>query len=200
MSQHGNHADVGQGGAKLPWLTSVLVGLAALSFLLAGPAPEFWVFDRAAIDQGEWWRLLSAHWVHSDAAHLAWNLGAFAILGGLLEHSSRRGLLIGLLLGTLAVDLGVWFLLPGLDYYCGLSGVLNTLLVPVLYAAWRRTRHPVVSVTAFVAAIKLIVELGTQQAVLTHAAWPSVPEAHLAGAIAGVLAVAAGVSLRQVAE
>lgn len=189
MSMTGPCATVSRGGLQLPWLTLSLSGLAVMWFIAAGPAPADWVFDRNAILDGEWWRLLSGHWVHSDTAHLAWNIGALIVLGWLIERTSRRLLLIALLAGMATVSLGVWLLLPGLDYYCGLSGVLNTLLLVALHRLWGETRHPIVSVTAILAVIKLIVELSSHQAVLTHTAWPSVPEAHLAGVLAGAVLV-----------
>ena len=70
-----------QGSGRLPWLTLLLSGLVAALYLLLGPAPPRLVFDHARVAQGEVWRLLSGHLVHSDAAHLAWNLAAFVILG-----------------------------------------------------------------------------------------------------------------------
>jgi membrane associated rhomboid family serine protease len=72
-------------GFALPWRTLLLAAGAAAVYLVFGAAPGDWVYDRAAIGQGEWWRLLSAHWVHSDSSHAAWDIAMLLILGALFE-------------------------------------------------------------------------------------------------------------------
>ena len=57
------------GGGRLPWRSLLFVTLAILGYLIPGGAPEFWVFDRVAIAQGEIWRLVTGHWGHSDLKH-----------------------------------------------------------------------------------------------------------------------------------
>jgi len=46
------------GGFTLPWRALLLTSIATAAYLLLGPAPESWVWDRTAITGGEWWRLL----------------------------------------------------------------------------------------------------------------------------------------------
>lgn len=170
----------------LPWLTLCLAGFTAWLFAAAGPAAPAWVFDRGAIAAGEGWRLVSAHWVHSDTAHLGWNLVALLILGGIVEYFDRRVLLGALLTGTLAVDAAIWALLPGMSHYCGLSGVLNTLLIGAVATIWRHSRSPLPLVVGVLALVKILVEGTAGHALLTDTAWDSVPHAHLAGWIAGL--------------
>ena len=178
---------------KLPWLTLFLgLGVGAL-FLISGPAPEAWLYDRAAIANGELWRLVTGHLVHSDAAHLAWNLGAFVILGALAE--TRLGLrplpLLGLLLGAAtAIDLWLWWLEPGMLRYCGLSGLLNGLLAAAAIGLWRRTGSPVFLLLLIGDLAKIGLEAGLGGALLPTSglAWGAVPGAHLAGLAAGMAA------------
>lgn len=120
-----------------PWLTIALAGSAAALYAALGPAPEAWVYDRAAIADGEWWRLFSGHWLHGDGGHLGWNLVALLLLSGLVESRGRWLLLACLLLGSLVVDAVLGLAMPDLAYYCGLSGVLNALLLPALAGLWR---------------------------------------------------------------
>lgn len=175
---------------RIPWLTLTLAGLTVALFAALGPAPVDWVFDRAAIADGEWWRLLSGHWVHSDGAHLGWNLAALILLGALIETDRRRLLLAGLFGGSLAVDIAVWTLLPDMSHYCGLSGVLNTLLLLALGTLHGRSSSALlISVAAF-SLLKIVVELFAGHALLTDTAWTSVPLAHLAGWTLGVMIVA----------
>jgi rhomboid family GlyGly-CTERM serine protease len=171
----------------LPWLSVTLAGLVVALYAAFGPAPEAWVYDRAAIAGGEWWRLISGHWVHSDRAHLVWNLAGLLALGWIVEMRGRRGLLTGLLVGTLGVDLVLWLGLPGLAAYCGLSGVLNSLLPLALAGLWQRATAPALVATGALSLLKITSEISAGQALFTHTAWASVPEAHLAGWLAGLI-------------
>ncbi len=178
------------GGLSLPWCTLLLTTLALAGYLILGAAPEAWVFDRVAISQGEFWRLVTGHWVHSDLDHAVWDIGALAVMGALLEPRLQRELLLALAIGTLGVDLWLWWGDPALQYYCGLSGILNSLLAVGLVQLWRDLRHPLVWLTGLGAIGKIILEITGGQALLTQTAWPSVPEVHAVGFLCGlVLAV-----------
>jgi len=185
----------GQDSLPAPWWSLSLVGAAALAWLIFGAAPEGWVFDRAAIAQGEWWRLLSAHLVHGDPVHAAWDIAALLLLGLLFEPRLQWRLPLVLLGGVVAVDAWLWWGEPGLLYYCGLSGILNSLMVFGLLQWWRDERHPLLGVVAAAAGLKIILEINAGQALLTQTAWPSVPAAHAAGYACGL--VLASVTLRK---
>jgi hypothetical protein len=64
---------------SLPWRSILLIAAAVTAYGFAGPAPGDWVFDRLAIEQGEWWRLITGHWVHSGPEHAAWNIAALGL-------------------------------------------------------------------------------------------------------------------------
>ncbi len=174
------------GGLALPGLTLALALLALALYLGGGAAPPSWVFDRAAIAQGEGWRLITGHLVHSDPEHLFWNLAALLLIGWQLERRDPALFAWGLVAGTTAVDAWLWLGLPGLQRYCGLSGVLNSLMLILLVSLRRETRGPWVMLIAILSAGKLVAELASGQAMLTHTAWPSVPSAHLAGLCGGM--------------
>jgi rhomboid family GlyGly-CTERM serine protease len=154
---------------------------------LAGPASELLVLDRQAIVDGELWRLITGHWVHSDGEHLAWNVAGLLVLGWLFEPLLRTRLLAVLLAGTVGVDLAVWYALPDLERYCGLSGLLNTLLAAGLCLMWKTTRAPLVILTGAGAVVKIAVETLSATALFTHSTWPSVPPIHAIGFAAGIL-------------
>ena len=170
----------------LPWLSVTLAGLVAVLYAAFGPAPEVLVYDRAAIGSGDWWRLISGHWVHSDPAHLGWNLAGLLLLGSIVEMHGRHRLVAGLLVGVLGVDLMLWLGLPELAAYCGLSGVLNSLLLLALAGLWKSATAPVLLATGILSLLKIWSEISAGQALFTQTAWASVPEAHLAGWLAGL--------------
>lgn len=166
---------------------------AIAAYLVFGAAPEAWVFDRLAIAQGDWWRLITGHWVHSDLTHATWDITALVLLGALFETRLRWRLPLVLLLTSVGVDVWLWWGDPALLYYCGLSGILNGLLIVGLLHLWRDTRHPVVLLTGVGALLKIVVEINTGQSLLTQTAWPSVPDVHAAGFLSGLI-LAAGIS------
>lgn len=176
---------VRHGGSKLPWRTLLLTTIAATAYLTLGPTPDNWIFDRVAITQGEWWRLLSAHWVHGDDSHARWDIGALLLLGILFESKLRGRLLLALLAATAAVDAWLWWGEPALNFYCGLSGILNGLMILGLLQLWRELRHPVILLIAIGAGLKILVEMNFGQAVFTRTVWPSLPQAHAAGFACG---------------
>lgn len=93
----------------------------------------------AALAAGEAWRLVSAHLVHLDAAHLLPNLVGLLALGLPLERRvGPRALLALLAVAGALVSLGV-VLDPAVALYCGLSGALNALFAALCVLASRRT-------------------------------------------------------------
>ena len=179
------------GSYTLPWRTLLLSLLATLAYLLLGPAPEAWVVSREAVSQGEWWTLVSGHWLHSDNQHALWNISALFILGSLFEAQLRRRMFTELILASLLMSIWMGIYLPELQAYCGLSGILNTLLVTGTIALWQQYRSPALLVILALALLKNLVELFSQQAIFTHTLWPSVPEAHLVGMAIGTIFVLA---------
>ena len=174
-------------GSTLPWRSILLGAGAVVAYLVLGAAPEAWVFDRVAIAQGEWWRLVTGHWVHSDLTHAGWDIVALLLLGSLFEARLQWRLPLSLLIGTVGVDAWLWWGDPTLRYYCGLSGILNSLLIVGLLQFWRDWRHPLILLTGVGAAVKILVEINVGQALLTQTAWPSVPSVHAAGFLCGLV-------------
>ena len=136
------------------------------------------------------WRLITAHWVHSDLAHAGWDVTALLLLGALFEVRLQWRLPLALLIGTVGVDAWLWWGYPVLRYYCGLSGILNSLLIVGLLQHWRDLRHPLILLTGVGAAVKISVEMYAGQTLLSHTAWPSVPSVpsvHAAGFLCGLV-------------
>jgi rhomboid family GlyGly-CTERM serine protease len=184
-----SESGTGHGSVKLPWRSFIMVTAAVVAYLVLGAAPESYVFDRQAIVQGEWWRLITGHWVHSDLTHASWDIGALLLFGLLFEARLQWRLPMTLLLASVGVDAWLWWGNSALQYYCGLSGVLNSLLIVGLLQMWTDSRHPLILLTAIGAAIKILVEIYFDQSLLIHTAWPSVPTTHAAGFICGLLLV-----------
>ena len=158
-----------------------------------GAAPEasarfdFLVLDR---DEPRWWPWLSAHFRHTDPEHLAWNVVALVCLGGLSETRNRLRFALSLVVGIIAVN--SWFAWSNVElrYYCGLSGVLNTVLLATLYTLRDSIAPRWLLAFAGLVALKLGWEWHSGLALLTHTQWPPAVGAHIAGFGAGLMLVA----------
>jgi len=172
----------------------IALALALVAIALALLAPENSErFDLLVLDRSEvrWWPWLSAHVLHTDREHLGWNVLALLCLGWLAETQGRLRFALSIAIGVVAVD--VWFAWfnVALRYYCGLSGVLNTVLLAALYELRHSVDRGWLVAFAGLVAAKLAWEWHSGVALLTHTQWPPAVGAHIAGFGAGLLLVAA---------
>ena len=132
---------MGRSPTPLHWHALVVaLGIALLGVLYDAVNPGL-EYNRAAISNGELWRLVTGHWVHSNLWHLAGNLSLFvlcAVYFGAWLTPAR--LWLWLLCCTLLISAVFWVRDPGLAYYVGLSGALHGLLVMGLIATWSQCR------------------------------------------------------------
>ncbi|GAB7535860.1 rhombosortase [Burkholderia sp. 3C] len=163
--------------------------VAALALVAVQALPAAWrdalAFDRAALRDGQLWRLVSAHCVHLGWRHAALNLACLAVCAPLVARRHRAG---PVLVGLAALTGGLlWAFAPGVERYVGLSGVIYALavlgLAPLARRGWLGR--------GLLAA--LFVRVGWQLAAGAppgEAVWlggPVAAEGHLAGLAAGLL-------------
>ena len=173
---------------QIPVLTiSLLTALICLHWLVKDKTQLY--FSATDIFQGETWRLVSGHFIHADSQHLLWNCLGLAVLGTLLEHRSRCVLMASLAIGILIVNVMLLTPWSHLNYYCGLSGVLNTLLLVALWIEWRLTRSWSITLIACGSLTKVLVEVYQGTSIVTHISWPPYAWSHVAGLIGGVLVI-----------
>jgi len=92
--------------------------------------------------------------------------------------------------GIAGVDiyLALW---PGAPLvYCGLSGLLNAMLVMIVFHIWLQTGYYPVILIAAADLVKITAEITNGGALISSASWPSVPEAHAFGFAAAVMVCA----------
>lgn len=158
---------------------------------LAEPISSHWLmFNRDAIDDGQLWRLFSAHFVHLSTAHLLGNALGTVLFGYIAGRSLNAGLGIVLLLWCVSVvGGGLYAYADYLQRYVGFSGVLHGLIVVAPFVSPFYSRRMALSFLAVVV-VKVIWE---QSAFYDDMAMAGViggrveTNAHLFGLIAGVL-------------
>ena len=143
-------------------------------------------YERAAILEGQWWRLLGGHLVHLDASHATLNCAGLVLLWCLFARAYRplHWVLI-LLCAVLVIDAGFWWREPQLDWYVGASGVLHGICAAGCVALMRE-KDPVGVVAGVIFAAKLAWE-HWQGPLPFEDSGPVITAAHWYGAIGGTL-------------
>ncbi|WP_040514864.1 rhombosortase [Paraglaciecola polaris] len=112
-------------------LGPILVCVIAIMLFIAEPTSSMWLaYDRSAIEQGEWWRILSGNFLHTNLNHLLLNLAAVALLWTLHGQYYHTGqYLCMLVIFSVGVSIGIYTFDPQLQWYVGLSGILHGAFV-----------------------------------------------------------------------
>ncbi len=169
------------------------LGLAAIALLAAvggEPATAWLRYDREGILNGEIWRALSAHIVHMGWPHLLMNLAGLFLIWALFGRMlSNRAWGAVLLLAAVTITLGLLFFNTHIRWYVGLSGVLHGMFMAgallSIYAGYRAEILLLVFIFAKLAWEQLN---GPLPGSASMAGGNVLVDAHLYGAIAGVLA------------
>lgn len=107
-----------------------LLGLSLGAMLLGQKAAALLRYQRVAILEGEWWRLLTAHLIHGTWGHWAFNaaglLLVWAIFPAHLAHWSALALIAGV---SLLTSLALLILDPTVSWYLGMSALLHGLFM-----------------------------------------------------------------------
>jgi len=145
-------------------------------------------YEREAVLNGEIWRLISGHIVHFDLRHLALNLGGAALMVLLFAANYSWLPWIWILsVSVVAIDIGFLWLEPQLIWYVGVSGVLHGVLAAGAVAWWRtESKWMSAALTAIVVG-KLSWEQW-QGGLHLSGNMPIIVDAHLYGAIGGLVA------------
>ena len=143
-------------------------------------------FDRAAIGAGQWWRLLSAHFVHLDAEHALLNGLGVVLMWALFARDYSPWRWAAIYCGAAAsVSAGLWFLNPELQWYVGASGALHGVMTAGTIAHLRRG-----DLDGWILAIFIVAKLGYEQlsgALPFAGSATTIVDAHLYGAIGGIV-------------
>ena len=188
-------------GRRLPWVTLAVAG-AAIVVHLVPAAGEWLVYDRARVDAGEAWRIVTGSVVHFSTSHLALDVAAVGGAGVLVERRGRMRFALLCLAALAAVGIAVHLLAPGLARYAGLSGVAFAVLATCaldMYAEHGAMRRVGMGLLGILAA-KLAADLLRPTPLLLDgdAGVVAAPVSHVAGIAVGIAVAAAGAMLGRV--
>jgi len=178
---------------RIPLATLLVCGAAGAVFALP-LLQALLIYDRAAIDEGEIWRLITGNLVHFSPSHFLYDVVALFVAGALMEIRGYRHFAILCLVSAAMIGATVYVGSPELSVFGGLSGIV---MAAFTYAclegleetgAWRRL--------CWVALIFLVIKMSIEMALgssfesLAEGESPSfvaVPSTHVAGAVTALI-------------
>ena len=182
------------------WLVPGIVVLVALALMFGGDSGrELLRFDRGGIAAGELWRLLTGHFVHLGVSHTLLNLAGLVLVWVLVGAACTwRQWLLVMVASMTAIDLGLWFGSPQLEWYVGLSGLLHGMLAAGIVAGLS-DRNVEALILAVVVTGKLAWEqfAGPLPGSEATSGGAVIVDAHLYGVIGGTVAAAALIRVRR---
>jgi rhomboid family GlyGly-CTERM serine protease len=178
---------MGLNGARMLLLLSAVVIIALAATGDAGRAALRYQRD-ALLDQHEYWRLFTGHLVHGSWHHTWLNLAGLAVIAGLFHGTYSVKQWCWIMLCSIAcIDLGLLILMPRLQWYVGLSGMLHGLLVAGTVAWWQVEDRRLAALLSAILIGKLSWEQW-QGALPLSGDLNVIVNAHLYGAIGGLIA------------
>jgi rhomboid family GlyGly-CTERM serine protease len=175
------------------WAIPLALGSAGLLVMILGDGvAETLRYQRVAILEGEFWRLLSGHLTHLGWSHLLLNLAGLALIWALVgEYLTFAAWLLLLLSCALFDGIGLLLFNPEVQWYVGLSGVLHGLfLAGSLAGVVSGKRDSLLLVVALIVKLSWEQLAGPLPGSEASAGGPVVVDAHLYGAVAGGITVA----------
>jgi rhomboid family GlyGly-CTERM serine protease len=183
----------------MPLLAPAATGLMSALLELGGePVRLLLRYDREALQSGEIWRLLSAHLVHLGPSHMFMNVAALAVLAVIFAPMLRgRDWLLAAGCSALAIDAGLFFFHPIIEWYVGLSGVLHGLWAAGCVLGLLQRRREAIPLAVLLVG-KLAYEglLGPLPMTSEIAAGSVVTQAHAWGAAGGALSALIPLAIR----
>ncbi|MPZ88349.1 MAG: rhomboid family intramembrane serine protease, partial [Nitriliruptorales bacterium] len=168
------------------WIIVACVGIFVLSMTVPGVTRAGFQANQL-VAQGEWWRLLSAAFLHGSVLHIAFNMYALYLFGPQIERQVGSVPFLSLYLGSALAGGAAYYLAyvlqtGAVNPAVGASGAIFGLFGATLAGAYRgRT-----TAAGRAGLRQLLVLLGINLAlplVVPAIAW----QAHLGGLVAGVL-------------
>lgn len=168
----------------------IVLAFAFIAFTFDGKLSDFLIYNRDLVSQGEYWRLISGHFLHTNGNHFMLNAAAVVLLWALHgQYYNHKNYLIIFLTSAMVCGLGIHYYSLDISLYVGLSGVLHGFFV---WGALMDIKHQ--EKTGYLLLIGVILKIAHEQFYGASADVESFIEssvatdAHMFGAIGGLLA------------
>lgn len=174
------------------WLSPTLICTIALvlacSLLFVFDANSL-DYQRQAIAEGQWWRLITGNFNHTNLWHLVMNMAGLVVIVSLFEQHFSPLKLIGLILIlALLQGLGLYIFYPNTLGYVGLSGILHGIFgYGAVFDIYKGIKMGYWLLVGLIAKIGYEQIFGASHDVSLMINAKVATNAHLIGAISGIL-------------
>jgi rhomboid family GlyGly-CTERM serine protease len=104
--------------------------IAFIAFIFDQQLADILIYNRSLATQGEYWRFISGHFLHTNANHFMLNAAAVVLLWALHgQYYSHKNYLITFMTSAIICGLGIHWYSLDITLYVGLSGVLHGFFV-----------------------------------------------------------------------
>jgi len=169
--------------------TAFIILIAAVIYLFDPQASQLLAYYHTGIKQFELWRLISATFCHTNFNHLLMNAFGLIITLALFSDTFKLIKIYPIIIfNSLFIGAALFFFEPEVIWYVGLSGVLHGLFsYGVAADISNKDRWGYLLGAGFI--IKIIYEqiYGAQQSTIALIGAPVLVNAHLYGALSGVV-------------
>ena len=151
---------------------------------------DFFLYQKELLEQGQLWRLFSGHFVHLNNKHLILNLIAWVVIFFLgINYLSSLKWVALLFILTLSISIGLYYIVPAIIFYGGLSGVLHGYFAYIL-VEWIKNKQKIAWFILFFLIAKVLSENFSDIGASTagYLDIQVVAEVHLIGVLVGILA------------
>ena len=150
----------------------------------------------------EFWRLWTGHWVHVGWIHYFLNIFAFICLPFIFPRVRIWQFIIILLFLSPLISLSFFYLLPNIEAYAGLSGVLHGayVCIAITHIVYARDRGFASFVLVIILAKLFWENTFGSQGTAELIGSPVLVEAHLLGVIWGMLLAAFNLMMNRISS
>ena len=162
---------------------------------------DYFYFDRELIHQGQYWRFVTAHFVHLNFNHLILNLLGLSLVLLIVDKTwSLWAWLILIISSALIQSICFYYLLTNVSAYVGFSGVIHSLYVAgSVFLLTQSANRKLAIILLSLVTLKLLTENRgqgisvTEQLIGGHV----LVEAHLYGVVIGLVFALGYISLKE---
>jgi rhomboid family GlyGly-CTERM serine protease len=112
------------------FISAPIILIISAIVIFATPLSELFEYNRTLFATGEYWRIITGHFSHSNGYHLMLNLAGVVLIWALHgEYYDSKQYALALFLLALYTGGGLYIFYPENTLYNGLSGILHGLII-----------------------------------------------------------------------